>query len=163
MYVDELDGRIDGTFFDRKASEWRAEQHRIRQTIQTHQTANESYFDEGLRLLELARRAHMLFRRQPENEKRRLLDFVVSNCTWTQGELRATYHQPFDLLAIAAKGEREESPPRESSRPVLRNWLPFVDAYRTICLAPTPEIKTIFGNFQSLDPSNWPRECLPRL
>jgi site-specific DNA recombinase len=80
MYVDKLDGRIDVTFFDRKASEWRAEQHRIRQTIQTHQTANESYFDEGLRLLELARRAHMLFRQQPANEKRRLLDFVVSNC-----------------------------------------------------------------------------------
>ena len=128
MYVDKLDGRIDVTFFDRKASEWRAEQHRIRQTIQTHQTANESYFDEGLRLLELARRAHMLFRQQPANEKRSLLDFVVSNCTWKQGELRATYRQPFDLLAIAAKGEREESPPGVSSRPVFRNWLPELDS-----------------------------------
>ena len=123
MYVDKLDGRIEVTFFDRKASEWRAEQHRIRQTIQT-----QSYFDEGLRLLELARRAHMLFRQQPANEKRRLLGFVVSNCTWKQGELRATYHQPFDLLAIAAKGAREESPPGESSRPVSRNWLPELDS-----------------------------------
>jgi site-specific DNA recombinase len=102
--------------------------HRIRQTVQTHQAATESYFDEGLRLLELARRAHILFRQQQANERRRLLDFVVSNCTWKQGELLAAYRQPFDLLAIAGKGQREQSPPGESSRPLFKKWLPELDS-----------------------------------
>ena len=37
--------------------------------------------------------------RQPAREKRRLLNFVLSNCTWEDGEVVATFRQPFDLLA----------------------------------------------------------------
>jgi site-specific DNA recombinase len=32
-------------------------------------------------------------------EKRRLLNFVVSNSTWSDDELSVTFRQPFDLLA----------------------------------------------------------------
>ena len=32
-------------------------------------------------------------------EKRRLLNFVLSNCSWEDGEIVATFRQPFDLLA----------------------------------------------------------------
>src|SRR5256885_17255662 len=81
MYVDKLDGRVDTAFFDRKAAEWRAEQDRLLRAVETHQSANQTYLDEGVRLLELARRAHDLFRNQEPREKRRLLDFVVSNCS----------------------------------------------------------------------------------
>jgi len=28
-----------------------------------------------------------------------LLNFVLSNCTWEDGEVVATFRQPFDLLA----------------------------------------------------------------
>ena len=34
MYIDKLDGRIDNTFFDRKAGEWRAEQSRVLRDIE---------------------------------------------------------------------------------------------------------------------------------
>jgi hypothetical protein len=37
------------------------------------------------RLLELARNAQRLFEKQNPREKRRLLNFVVSNCTWKGG------------------------------------------------------------------------------
>jgi len=33
-----------------------------------------------------ATRAHILFKSQEPREKRRLLDFVVSNCTWKNGQ-----------------------------------------------------------------------------
>jgi site-specific DNA recombinase len=55
--------------------------------------------DEGIRILELARNAQALFERQPAREKRRLLNFVLSNCSWEDGEVVATFRQPFDLLA----------------------------------------------------------------
>src|SRR5262249_42977870 len=77
MYVDKLDGRIDAAFFDRKVAEWRPEQDRLLRAIEQHQTANRTYLDEGVRLLELASKAHALFRQQAPREKRRLLDFVV--------------------------------------------------------------------------------------
>jgi site-specific DNA recombinase len=55
--------------------------------------------DEGVLLLELARNAQRLFAKQEPREKRRLLNFVLSNCTWEDGEVVATFRQPFDLLA----------------------------------------------------------------
>jgi site-specific DNA recombinase len=97
MYVDKLDGRVDVAFFDQKAAEWRSEQRSLLRSIEDHQGANESYLDEGVNLLELAKRAHILFKKQEPCERRRLLDFVVSNCTWKNGEMEATYRQPFDL------------------------------------------------------------------
>ena len=128
MYVDKLDGRVDATFFDQKAAEWRSEQRSLLRAIEEHQGANESYLDEGVKLLELAKRAHILFKKQEPREKRRLLDFVVSNCTWKNGELEATYRQPFDLLASAARTDREFVAANATLEGRFENWLPGQDS-----------------------------------
>jgi site-specific DNA recombinase len=99
MYIDKLDGRIDATFYERMSTSWRGEQTRCLREIERHQVADKSYMQEGVRLLELARDAHRLFEKQEPREKRRLLNFLVSNCSWEGGELTATLRQPFDLLA----------------------------------------------------------------
>ncbi len=144
MYVDKLDGRIDAAFFDRKSAEWRSEQQECLATIARHQNANQTYFDEGVQLLELAQKAGEMFRTQPSNQKRRLLGFVLSNCTWEGGELTATYRQPFDLLA---KNVLEFSQRKRSGEPetaISEIWLPFVDAYRTFCIAPSTGVIATF-------------------
>ena len=107
-YEDKLDGRISAAFFDQKSGEWRAEQERIERSIQDHRQADQSYMEEGLALLELAGRAADLFEKQEPREKRRLLDFVLSNSTWADGVLTPEFRQPFDLLADAAATAREE-------------------------------------------------------
>ena len=99
MYVDKLDGRVDAAFFDKMSAEWRAEQDRCQRQIDRHQEADRSYMDEGVQILELARNAQKLFEQQQPREKRRLLNFVLSNCSWEDGEVVATFRQPFDLLA----------------------------------------------------------------
>ena len=99
MYIDKLDSKIGGDFFDKMAGQWRDEQTRCLRDIERHQEAEQSYMDEGVRILELVRNAQSLFERQPAREKRRLLNFVLSNCTWEDGEVVATFRQPFDLLA----------------------------------------------------------------
>jgi site-specific DNA recombinase len=107
MYVDKLDGRIDQAFFERMSAEWRKEQENLLAEITLHQAADQSYLEEGVRLLELAHDARRLFVNQEPREKRRLLNFVLSNSLWKNGELTVSYRQPFDLLAettaIAAK------------------------------------------------------------
>ncbi len=105
MYMDKLDGRIDNEFFDRKAGEFQAEQCRLMRDIQSHQTANRSYIEEGLRLLELAHRAYEKFESRPAKEKRKLLDFVLSNCRWQTGRLEAEYRQPFNFIADAVAAD----------------------------------------------------------
>ena len=99
MYLDKLDGRVDGAFFDKMSAQWREEQNRCLREIAWHKSAEQSYMDEGVQILELAQNAQKLFERQEPREKRRLLNFVVSNCTWEDGEVVATFRQPFDLLA----------------------------------------------------------------
>jgi site-specific DNA recombinase len=39
-----------------------------------------------------------LFAKREAKEKRRLLGFLVSNCSWKGGELTAELRQPFGLL-----------------------------------------------------------------
>jgi site-specific DNA recombinase len=74
-----------------------------------------------------------LFVKQPAHEKRRLLDFVVSNCSWVvsncswkDGLITPTFRQPFDMLAVA------KNLPSETASEVLsaknENWLPGMDS-----------------------------------
>lgn len=123
MYLDKLDGRIDAGFFDRKAAEWREEQDRVLRDIETHQAANQGYMEEGVQLLELARKAHELFPKQKPSEKRRLLGFLLSNCTWKDGELTAEFRQPFDMLASTAISHREKVAAGVGKESVSEIWL----------------------------------------
>jgi site-specific DNA recombinase len=102
MYLDKLDGRVDEAFFDKMSAEWREEQNCCLREIARHEAAEQSYLGEGVQILELARNAQRLFERQEPRQKRRLLNFVLSNCTWVDGEVVATFRQPFDLLAETA-------------------------------------------------------------
>jgi site-specific DNA recombinase len=86
MYVDKLDGRVDAAFFDKMSVESREEQNRYLREIECLQSAEQSYVDAGEHMLELARDAQKLFERQQPREKRRLLNFIVSNCSWGDGE-----------------------------------------------------------------------------
>src|SRR6202030_396336 len=79
MYEDRLDGRIDIPMFERKSAEYRDRQTRILTEIDRYAIADGNYMDVGIHLLELTRNMHRLFEMQPAAEKRRLLDFVVSN------------------------------------------------------------------------------------
>ena len=58
MYLDKLDGVVDSARFERMAGEWREDQESLMRSMEAHQDANEVYIDEGVRLLELAQKAH---------------------------------------------------------------------------------------------------------
>jgi site-specific DNA recombinase len=119
---------VDGAFFDRMSAEWRAEQDRCLREIERHQAADQSYLEEGVRLLELARNAQRLFEKQEPREKRRLLDFVVSNCTWKGGKLVANLRQPFDLLAETTSIAADAAAGNKLNLAKTEIWLPGPDS-----------------------------------
>ena len=102
MYIDKLDGKVGERFYEQKSAEWREDQKDIRRRLEEHENASQSYMDEGIALMELANRAADLFADQPASEKRRLLEFVLSNSFWANGELTPEFRQPFDMLADMA-------------------------------------------------------------
>jgi len=148
MYIDKLAGKIGGDFYDRFAGEWREEQLRLQREIDRHESAEQSYMDEGVQLLELARNAQRLFERQESRQKRRLLNFVLSNCSWADGEMTATFRQPSDLLAetTAITAFQEAVTIANSSKSEV--WLSFLHTYRNMCLAPKAELRRVLEEFR---------------
>lgn len=56
-----------------------------------------------------------LFEKQPASAKRRLLDFVVSNCRWANGKLTVEFCQPFDMIAVGVTEARQMKAAEEGS------------------------------------------------
>ena len=125
MYVDKLDGKISVSFYERKAGEWRAEQDRIAEAMRDHRRADRSYADSGVELLELASGAHDAFMSQGSDERRRLLQLVVSNSTWKRGRLTVQLHTPLDLILLEA-GKAREADAADAATGVVKadfaNW-----------------------------------------
>ena len=123
MYVDKLDGLVDAAFFEKMSNDWREEQNRCQREIERHQNADKSYLDEGVALLDLARSAQRLFAMQEPREKRRLLNFVLSNCTWEDGEVVATFREPFDMLAETTLSAARVATDEKANSPKTEIWL----------------------------------------
>lgn len=124
-YVDKLDGTIDAVFYEKIAAEWQAEQDRCLRDIERHQGADRSYLEEGVRLIELAQNAKRLFENQDPREKRRLLNFLVSNCSWRDGELTVKLRQPFDLIVETTTIEAKRRAAGDLSDDPSENWLAY--------------------------------------
>ena len=128
MYVDKLDAKITQEFFDRKNGDWRTEQAEILRKIEKHQNANSSYLEEGVRLLELSQKAASLYEKQEMKEKRRILDFVFSNCLWKDGALIPNYRKPFDLLALTNSAYQKRKATFRVKSGLSEIWLPGRDS-----------------------------------
>jgi site-specific DNA recombinase len=128
MYLDKLDGLVDVTFFEKMSNQWRDEQNRCLREIDQQQNADKSYLEEGVQLLELARNAQRLFAKQEPREKRRLLNFLLSNCSWEDGKVVATFRQPFDMLAETVVAVRNENAAGRVSSRISENWLLELDS-----------------------------------
>lgn len=94
-YMDKLDGKITEEFWQAKSTEWRKEQDGIQDQIARHQRANHHYFEQGLKIFELAQVGLRQYDMKSEEERRNLLAFVLSNCTLDDVTLTPAYRRPF--------------------------------------------------------------------
>ena len=76
----------------------------------------------GVTLLELASRAHELYLKQPPREKRRLLNFLVSNSSWKDGMLTVTFRQPFGLLMDTNVSYERDAKAEGPEKAKKKNW-----------------------------------------
>src|SRR3982074_2908614 len=124
----DVKGIVSLPRFDRKASDWRNEQSRLTTEIQNPRQSDQSYLSEGVRLLELAGKAQVLFLKQSALEKRRLLNFLLSNCTWKAGELHVTFRQPFNMLSDTIRTQRVQTIDLGFPQAGFEKWLPGEDS-----------------------------------
>jgi site-specific DNA recombinase len=86
VYIDKLDGKIGATFPTASSpGEWREEQLRLQRKLDRPEAAEQSYIDESVQIFELARKGRSS---GSSRAKPRLLNFILSNCSWEDGEAR---------------------------------------------------------------------------
>ncbi|WP_083850402.1 recombinase family protein [Rhodovulum sp. PH10] len=127
-YVDKLDGKIEKGMFEALSAQWRAEQSRCIEEISLHQAADQSYLELGARLLDVASNSQRLFERQEPSEKRRVLNFVLSNSKWKNGQLSVAFRQPFDLIAKTAALAARRGASGDDLSTDCKEWLPGPDS-----------------------------------
>ncbi len=105
-YSDKLDGKIPEEFWQRKLSEWQAEEQRIEMAIAglNQQSATDRLLDTK-RILELANKAYFLYFTRKPAEQADLLRKVLLNCSIDAVSITPTYRKPFDVIFERAKNE----------------------------------------------------------
>ena len=128
MYIDKLDGKIGGDFYDKMAEQWREEQARCLRDIDRHQEADQSYMDEGVRILELARNAQTLFEHQTAAKSAACSISCYRTAHGRMGRYGATFRQPFDHVAETAAIAIARSPGDMANSAKMEIWRPRQDS-----------------------------------
>ena len=80
-------------------------------------TANASYVEKGVQLMELARQAPMLFKSMTPDEKREIVNLVLSNPRIENGSLRYDFKKPFSMFVNVTDLEKWRSGRDSNPRP----------------------------------------------
>jgi len=124
LYVDKLDEKVTPEVYEQLNGRWTQELEALRSQLAHHERADRSHYEEGALLLERVQKAVGLYEQQEMKEKRRLLNFVLSNSIWKDGRLQPVYRKPFDLLVLANEEQKKKgSDPNRKSDP-CSIWLP---------------------------------------
>jgi hypothetical protein len=118
VYEDFVSDRISEAFWTSKSAEWEAELQTIDAERARLERTHAPAVATAEKILELAKKAEILYKLQNPGERRRLLETVLSNCTFDRGTLCPTYTSPFDLLV---KGN--ETGNWRAVWDEFRNWL----------------------------------------
>jgi hypothetical protein len=97
-YDDFVSGRISEELWKRKSTEWEEELAAVDAQRPRLEAPRPLVSVTGEQILELAKKAEILYKSQNAAEQRRLLETVLSNCTFDRGSLCPTYSKPFDLF-----------------------------------------------------------------
>jgi site-specific DNA recombinase len=117
-YEEKLDGRIDDDLWGRISKKLQEELRQIRLSLSRFEQASKENYEVGISILELAKQASDIYLREDHKGRRKLLDMILSNCTFVRGILYPTYNKPFDILAQNSKNE--DWRPQRDSNPCYR-------------------------------------------
>ncbi len=99
LYDDYLDGKIEESLHDKKANEAKTSRSIITKRIQNIELYEENEYGTKLHLLKLAHEAPNLFEKANFEQKRSLINKVLSNLFLDAKQLRSEFKYPFDVIA----------------------------------------------------------------
>ncbi len=103
MYEDRLDGSITDDKYDSLVIKYKGIQADLLIQMERHSKADETYYNEAGKLLELASRAYEIFESSKADGKRELLKYLLQNSIMDGDKIIPTLQMPFDAILTANK------------------------------------------------------------
>lgn len=102
-YFDKLDGKISEEFWQSHTKKWIQEKEELGLKFSAAQKADSHYLENAHLILELAKNAAPWFKQGNPEKKRRLLDTLLSNCAYKDGNLDLELKPVFEMVLKTAK------------------------------------------------------------
>lgn len=97
-YVDHIDGRIDEDIFTRITEDFRLDQKNLARAFDRLSIADDTYIEDGIALLGIAKGARKVFADADIAGKRTILNHLLSNCFYKDESLEVSLRKPFVSL-----------------------------------------------------------------
>jgi hypothetical protein len=119
-YDDKLEGKITEDLWTNKFKQWSDQKENLQIKLNAQQKANKSYYESGVKLIELSNRAYELYEKQNMKEKQKLLKILLSNSKMQGNTVDFVLKMPFSLIVETKKS---------------KHWLGTVEHFRTFLVS----------------------------
>ncbi len=100
-YLDKLDGKISEDFWQERTRKWSSEKDDLYIKLLALQKADLHYLENASLAIELSNKASSMFKGQSSEQKKRLLNLLIGNCTYKDekidAELKPIFYSIFKL------------------------------------------------------------------
>ncbi len=94
-YYDDL---VDAKLYNEKRIQWNKDLDEILIKLEALHHAEQKYYEEGVRIIEILKNAYSLYKQQSPIEQRKLLNYLLSNCTLEGKKVSYDYNLPFSYF-----------------------------------------------------------------
>lgn len=103
VYEDYLDEKIPEELYERKFEEYKKKQKTLQNKRLNIEQVEDEYYGTVSHLLRLARDVPILFSKANNEQKRSLINLVLSNLQLDGDQLRWKYKKPFETMALCTE------------------------------------------------------------
>lgn len=131
LYLDKVTGEVPDSVYASLRQRFEQEISETEIALRAIKGAEVSYYEEGLRILQLTQTASRRFKKAESHVKREIVLRLQSNCIMRDGKPAAELQSPFNLLLDATNFERENGPNSTAEE----IWYSTLARFRTALLA----------------------------
>ena len=117
LYLDKLDGITTLEDWAEKNQKWKHDLNDKRIQLEALQNTEQKYYEEGVRIIETLKNAYELYIQQPVSEKRKMLDYLISNVTLEGEKVSYNYNLPFSYFVNFSKSNKKYAWRDSNARP----------------------------------------------
>ena len=94
-YYDDL---VDAKFYNEKRTQWNKDLDEVMIKLDALHNTEKKYYEEGVRIIETLKNAYSLYLQQTPSEKRKMLNYLLSNCKLEDKKVSYDYNLPFSYF-----------------------------------------------------------------